>query len=282
MTATAAPSDDLGAAALDVARHGVRCVPLFYGERFPTLKRWPELATTEPERLARLFDDARVTGVAAVLGIESGAWVLDVDPTGFDTLAALEFAHGRLPTTAVVKSRRGIHLWFRWPCGVSRIPTIAPAPRLGPGLDVKATSGACALPPTPHSEGAYSWLRGLDELTDAPDWLVSRVVELPRSPCTRMPLIARIGDAGRYGAAALAREAERVAVSVEGARHATTISAACSIGRLVAGGEIDEGDAELRLVEAALCSGLPEREARRTVTDGLRKGMQSPRRRPNR
>ncbi len=72
-----------------------------------------------------------------------------------------------------------------------------------------------------------------------------------------------------YGSAALTREAFSLAETSEGRRHNTTFAKACSIGELVAGGEVDEGEAMRVLVDGAVASGLPEHEARQTVKDGL-------------
>ena len=238
-------------------------------------------ATTDPETLRAWFGRHPDRGIAAATGARSGVFVVDVDaPAGFSTLAALELQHGAMPTTTTVATGRGgLHVWFRHPGGV-RIPTRAGA--LGPSVDVRGDGGSIILPPTLHASGRrYAWLRGLDELADAPAWLLALVVERPRPPRPPLPPLDP-SRGGRYAAAALAMEAARVAGAGAGARNSTTNAAAFNVGQLVGAGDLAGDHAAAVLVDAAILAGLPEREAYAAVRCGLRAGMASPRRRTSR
>lgn len=57
--------------------------------------------------------------------------------------------------------------------------------------------------------------------------------------------------------------------------------AAFCLGMLVAGGELDEALVGNRSLGAALDAGLPEAEARASLTSGLHAGVRKPRRREN-
>jgi hypothetical protein len=65
-------------------------------------------------------------------------------------------------------------------------------------------------------------------------------------------------------------------------RHTTLLAAACTLGRLVAGGELDAHDARSALFDAAArhvgVDGMTHREIAGTIDDGIRYGAQRPRR----
>jgi hypothetical protein len=70
-------------------------------------------------------------------------------------------------------------------------------------------------------------------------------------------------------------------MATEGTRNATLNTAALKLGRLVAGGELDEQTAVDALMHAAARAGLGDAEARKTIQSGLGRGMQEPRAAPN-
>ncbi len=85
----------------------------------------------------------------------------------------------------------------------------------------------------------------------------------------------------RYGAVALAGEVDRVTQAGEGVRHRTLFSAACRLGELVAGGEVDETLAVSALERAARGVGLERSDAERHVRRGLERGARHPRKPSN-
>ena len=80
-----------------------------------------------------------------------------------------------------------------------------------------------------------------------------------------------------YGADRLAEAVSAVELSVEGERNRSLFSAACDVGELVAGGEIEPAEAEAALVEAGVVAGLAEAEAAASVMSGLTRGAGNPR-----
>jgi hypothetical protein len=85
----------------------------------------------------------------------------------------------------------------------------------------------------------------------------------------------------RYGAAALAGEIDRLELAGHGFRHRTLFSAACHLGELIAGGELDLDTAEGALIERGLTMGLLEGDVRRQVARGIAKGRTRPRKAPS-
>jgi hypothetical protein len=58
-------------------------------------------------------------------------------------------------TPALVKTRRGFHLWFRHP-GVP----VANGVRVQERYDVRGDGGYVLLPPSVHTDGVYEWIKG--------------------------------------------------------------------------------------------------------------------------
>lgn len=88
----------------------------------------------------------------------SGVVVVDIDPRngGDDSLADLERAHGKLPsTTTALTGGGGQHYMF------SADGHTVPSRVLAPGVDLKADGGYVVLPPGTHaSGGTYRWDAG--------------------------------------------------------------------------------------------------------------------------
>jgi hypothetical protein len=109
---------------------------------------------------------------------------------------------------------------------------------------------------------------------------VTRLLALKHKRHTRrrdgLPLAA--GKMGRYVAAAVAGESERVRQAAEGSRNGTLNRAAFRLGQLVGQGLVEEAVVLASLMEAAEFSGLGEREANATIRSGLQAGILAPRR----
>jgi predicted P-loop ATPase len=106
------------------------------------------------------------TGIAT--GERSGIIVLD-----FDTMAALEAmeeAH-ELPATYMVKTPRGVHLYYRWP-GFYFANTRG---KLADKVDVRGDGGFVVAPGSLHKSGERYWATDPSEefpVADAPQWLL--------------------------------------------------------------------------------------------------------------
>src|SRR5262245_10483622 len=84
-----------------------------------------------------------------------------------------------------------------------------------------------------------------------------------------------------YARAALDRECEAVANAAKGCRNNTLNAAAFSLFQLVAGGELDEGEAVSRLTAAATECGLMDddgaKSVEKTIASGAKAGLREPR-----
>ena len=120
-------------------------------------------ASSDPELVERMFEHYRGAQIAVVTGY--GFWVLDVDgELGEKSLA--ELAQNRPIYTAVVRTARGRHYWFKGE---------GPRTRAGifPGLDTRGRGGYVIAPPSIHESGwQYRWEIPLDDLAEAPAWLL--------------------------------------------------------------------------------------------------------------
>lgn len=79
-----------------------------------------------------------------------------------------------------------------------------------------------------------------------------------------------------WGMAALVRQMARVAAAEKGQRNETLASAAASIGRVVAGGFLDERFAQDELEKVALARGLRQSETVATIRGGFEFGRENP------
>jgi hypothetical protein len=125
--------------------------------------------------------------------------VIDVDPRhgGDQSLDALERAHGHLPETLTTISGRGDggrHLFFRRP------PGRLSSQRLGPGIDIKTSTGYVVLAPSVHPDTGRPYTRIDRPVAAPPAWLINLLlpepaVSLARPGPLRSPLTgASIAD----------------------------------------------------------------------------------------
>ena len=215
--------------------------------------------------------------------------VLDPDNAkGQARLVALEAEHGPLPKTRTVRTPGGgRHLLYRLPEGVS-VGNGHKALGDPENLHVRGGgAGYIAAPPSETKLGRYRWECGKDgrlpPIAMAPAWLIELLTtnghEQQRPP--GQPKSAPSASTP-YGQRALESEAAKVAATEKGARNNQLNESAFSLGQLVAGGELPEGEAEAVLLEAAQAAGLSQTEAMKTIRSGLSAGSQKPRSAPPR
>lgn len=107
--------------------------------------------------------------IGIATGLAAGLVVVDVDPGGEESLAALEAEYGRLPPTLEAATGRGRHLYF-----------VAPGCRLRsrvgvrPGLDVRGEGGYVVAPPSRHASlASYEWACADIEPAEMPKRMVA-------------------------------------------------------------------------------------------------------------
>jgi hypothetical protein len=181
--------------------------------------------------------------------------------------------YGRLPKTLAVQTGDGVHLYFEHPGPT--VPNDA-SRRLGPGIDIRGDGGYVLAPPSLHHNGRH--YRAIDSTMPViamPAWMHHLVVPAP-APRTVRP-VGFVRDGTAWARAALESEAAAVRAGQVGERNTILNRSAFSLGQIVAGGALDREVVERVLIDSAVTSGLTEREARMTVTSGLRAGAQHPR-----
>ncbi|MCF6386032.1 bifunctional DNA primase/polymerase [Mycobacterium sp. MBM] len=116
--------------------------------------------------------------------VPDGVFVLDTDPRKDGhaaAAAALAEAHGSFPRTLTHLSGRidgGMHRFYRHPGG--KLTT----ERLGPGFDIKDSSGYVVAPPSVHPDSGWPYVELLDMLIADCGWLAPLIVAEPMRDVT--------------------------------------------------------------------------------------------------
>lgn len=160
-------------------------------------------ATHDPKAVEAMWAETPWSNVALATG---DIVVLDADgPGGLAMLRELGAAHGGLPATLASKTPRGFHFFYQAPSGAG-VPIRGSIQKRGKGddgLDIKATGGYVALPPSinktrgpakrPGGPVAYVWANALP-VAPMPPWLLEYAQERARkgrpadSPNGKAPL----------------------------------------------------------------------------------------------
>lgn len=133
-------------------------------------------ATTNKSKLLDWWGTTREANIGLRTGIESGLFVLDVDPRhgGNESLKRLSDEHGPLPETLTVATGGGgQHFYFLHP-GKGFKVTSRPLPDYV-GLDVKGDGGYVVAPPSVHETGAVYEFENSHDVAVAPEWLLGLV-----------------------------------------------------------------------------------------------------------
>lgn len=162
----------------------------------PGMKRWPELATTDPTVIAEWWSERPDRPVGIATGERAGVWVLDIDvkndKNGLETLEWLEGFNTVLPATFTVRtSSGGQHRYWRYPG--KRVKNNVGT--LGLGLDVRGDGGFVVAPYTSKRGATYAIIDSTAPV-DAPKWLLDSVTL--RRGKSRSPVPGVADDGGRW------------------------------------------------------------------------------------
>jgi len=228
-------------------------------------------ATLDQEKIDVWWKQWPTANVAIRTGAPSGLVVLDVDTAhgGESSLTTL-LGEAALPVTPVVRTGSGgRHIYFAHPAR-----RIRNAVGLRPGLDLRGDGGYVVAPPSLHASGGrYEWILDPDrvQLAAAPTWLLC-LVEQPNS-ALRTPATGPLnGTNSAYFESALRGECDQVRTASNGTRNDALNRAAFSLGQVLGAGRLERERTQAELLKAALCCGLSESEARRTIASGLEGG----------
>ncbi|MGW2826090.1 bifunctional DNA primase/polymerase [Streptomyces sp. NPDC001443] len=220
-------------------------------------------ASTDPARIRAMFAAAPwTTGYGIACGLPPHHLIgVDLDTkSGTDAAAALsELARRHLftiPATVVVLTPSGgRHLWLTGPPHVV-VPNSAG--RLAPGIDIRGAGGYLVGPGSRTAHGVYGIAPGCARLAPAlcPPALLRLLLPPPR---THHPTTSAATDDHGQGLV------QFVLAAHEGQRNTRLFWAACRAY------ENGIGPALVApLVDAAVATGLTEREARATITSAAR------------
>ncbi|WP_217142229.1 bifunctional DNA primase/polymerase [Streptomyces sp. AC627_RSS907] len=219
-------------------------------------------ASTDPSRIRELFAAAPwATGYGIACGLPPHHLIgVDLDTKSeTDSSAALrELALRHLftipPTVVVLTPSGGRHLWLSGPPDAV-VPNSAG--RLAPGIDIRGAGGYLVGPGSLTRHGTYTTAPGTSHLAPAacPPALLRLLLPPPRAHRT----VSAATDSHGQGLV------QFVLAAHEGQRNTRLFWAACrayegGIGAALAA----------PLTEAALATGLPEREARATIASAAR------------
>lgn len=145
----------LAMAVLYVERFGFSVIPM--GEDKTPLIKWQHLQESRPT-LAEILSWRR-HNLAIITGAISNIVVVDCESRE----DAAWFWKHRGKTSAVVKTRRGYHLYFRHPgervANAQKVKDEKGSAR----YDVRGDGGYVLAPPSRHTEGNYFWVKKLDD-----------------------------------------------------------------------------------------------------------------------
>ncbi|MFD8045701.1 bifunctional DNA primase/polymerase [Streptomyces chartreusis] len=219
-------------------------------------------ASTDPARIRELFAAAPwATGYGIACGLPPHHLIgIDLDTkSGTDSSAALrELALRHLftipPTVVVLTPSGGRHLWLTGPPEVV-VPNSAG--RLAPGIDIRGAGGYLVGPGSRTDHGVYSTAPGTAHIVPArcPRALLRLLLPPPRTHHPAPP------SAGGHGQGLV----QFVLAAHEGQRNTRLFWAACRAYEDGIGPALVDP-----LVEAALNTGLTEREARATIASAAR------------
>ncbi len=259
-------------------RDGFHVFPLVPGQKQPAVDGGLLAGTRSLSQIGKWWS-ARPWNIGVVTGLKSNLVVVDLDGS-----SAVNWWKGQqLPTTRYVKTGKGYHLYYRYPTDWNIRNS---ASRLAPNVDIRAEGGYVVAPPSLHPNGhKYVWQDRQQQITRLPQAVVDALHKDPpaATPSDFTPRIG--GGTSLYGRAALRGSCADIQNAPKGARNDTVNKISYIVGMYVAGGEIDCGEAEGALVEAALSAGLSQREAlttvRRAITDAANAPKKAPKKAPS-
>jgi hypothetical protein len=176
------PDDELAAYAIEYA--------LAHWPIFPLAGKVPAIAggrgvldaTTDIDTITAWWS-GRYRGANIGGRVPDPMFVLDVDPRhgGLESIAALEQQHDHLPETLMTISGRGDGGRHYFYC---RPPGRLSAKRLGPGVDLKTSSGYVVLPPSIHPATGQPYMQIERPVAAPPEWLIELLLPERIAPKT--------------------------------------------------------------------------------------------------
>lgn len=226
------------------------------------------------------------TGVLKNVGIVCGKVSKNLVVMDLDGQAAIEAFEAKFPHlldtfTVLTGSGKGKHLYYR-------VQTLPPTTRINypnhQGIELRAEGCYMVAPPSLHptTHAAYrpafsAQILKLPHLEDVKRWLYAQLARKNEPRATTGQRTNSLGDTPRWANAALSYECRNVRCTGDGNRHNQLFTSARNIGQIVGDGILPQANCEAALLDAALSTGLTEREAAAVITSGMTKGIAEPR-----
>jgi hypothetical protein len=234
-------------------------------DKQPAIKSWRDLATTDPAQLAQWWHDFPDAAPGIELG-RSRLFVVDLDrhPGGADGVAAFKGIRGNnpAPSCPTVKTpSNGFHLYFRQPDGETLGNGRGSLPA---GIDIRGDGGWTVAPGASFKQWRWRVCRN-GSPPQAPDWIIG-IIRKPRiEPARQAREWKPCGDAWLRGLVGT------VINAAVGERNNSLFWASCRAGEAIRDGKANEGFVVDVLIEAAMRAGWPERKAKQTIQNGIRR-----------
>jgi len=162
--------------------------------RLPYKLRWSEVATNNPEQVAKWWGEDPECNIG-IPCLQSGLLVVDCDVkpgvSGFDQWVELADRYGKergweaFETYTVLTGSGGFHFYYNWPAGVK-----ASQAGIAPQVDVRSNGGQkggyVLGAGSVSSKGPYGIVNDAPVLA-APSWLVALCTEQPRPVQPKSP-----------------------------------------------------------------------------------------------
>ena len=205
--------------------------------------------------------------IGIVTGKENGIVVVDIDgDEGKTSWSNLIKQHAYKSKTLKITTGKGWHLYFKYPTVCSVVKNRV---KFVEGIDIRADGGYIVAAPSVHPSGRkYQVARSVDfsELEELPDWLLNLILDK--------------NSAVEMGATDVTLNSQKLPMDVEnalraisaakeGTRHDTLISQSDLIAGKCLQGKMDEENARNLILQAALKTGLPEKEIMQCIDDAF-------------
>lgn len=261
-------------AAIEYAQRGWAVFPLADGRKEPRFYGAYRRATKDLAQIRRWWRQFPEANIGLATGAASGIWVLDVDgPEGEASFVELVRHQSELPETAMVRTRKGWHLY--WSLGEQPDPMRRIGSR--PGLDVIGGNGYLLAPPSIHPSGMpYAWCDPSVQLAKSPRWLLQALLSRPE-PVRAARYFAQSRGPG-YLSGVTRRAVRDVLDAPKGTRNVQLFRAAVWALGVAEGLGQPAAPVEAELWAAAQSVGLTEIEIRRTLMSARIRARGNPRR----
>lgn len=158
--------------ASQLVNDGYSVIPIGTDKK-PLIPSWREYQNRQPTstELARWKEQYPNAGIAIITGARFKLIVVDVDVkhedrNGLDSIKKYAL---HLPPTYIVRTGSGgYHYYYRWPADL-------PAPTktdVYAGIDLRGDGGYVVAPPSRNEHGAYEATNSIEDIADAPVWLI--------------------------------------------------------------------------------------------------------------